>query len=253
MAAITFQVSISKKDAIQMVLKNWATIYNSPDFVKSDPIQFPKKYMGKRAEISGFITSWLSFGNRKAIIKAADWMDKDFCADPYSWVMTKQYNSYYNDHRKLYRFLSYDDLYRLGERLYRLYSYFDRMEDMIIANPDKTPVQALSDYFRGIHGIPDYDKGSACKRLCMFLRWMVRNDGIVDMGIWKRISPTQLIIPLDTHVYRLALAMGITERKTPDMQTAIEITDYFKSIFPTDPALGDFALFGVGISAIQDE
>lgn len=72
MAAITFQISISKKDAIQMVLKDWAKVYNNPEFIKSDPIQFPKKYMGKRAEISGFITSWLSFGNRKAIIKAAD-------------------------------------------------------------------------------------------------------------------------------------------------------------------------------------
>lgn len=151
MAAITFQISISKKDAIQMVLKDWAKVYNNPEFIKSDPIQFPKKYMGKRAEISGFITSWLSFGNRKAIIKAADWLDKDFCKDPYCWVMTKQYNFYYKDSRKFYRFLSYDDLYRLGERLNRLYNDFNRMEDMIIADPCKTPLQALSGYFNGIN------------------------------------------------------------------------------------------------------
>ncbi|MGN1216925.1 MAG: TIGR02757 family protein [Phocaeicola sp.] len=248
MAAITFQISINKKDALQMVLKDWAKNYNNQDFIKSDPIQFPKKYTGRNAEISGFIISWLSFGNRKAIIKTAEWLDKVFCEDPYCWVMTKQYNFYYNDHRKFYRFLSYDDLYRLGNRLHRLYEDFERMEDMVVAWSDKTPVQALSAYFNGINGIPDYDKGSACKRLCMFLRWMVRNDGIVDMGIWKRISPTQLIIPLDTHVYKLALALGITKRTTPDMQAATEITDYFKAIFPTDPALGDFALFGAGIS-----
>jgi uncharacterized protein (TIGR02757 family) len=87
----------------------------------------------------------------------------------------------------------------------------------------------------------------------MFLRWMVRNDGIVDMGIWKRISPSQLIIPLDTHVHKLAIAMGITKRISPDMVTAKEITEYFKSIFPTDPALGDFALFGAGVNISKNE
>ena len=80
---------------------------------------------------------------------------------------------------------------------------------------------------------------------------MVRNDGIVDMGIRKQISPTQLIIPPDTHVYKLAFALGITKRNTPDMQAAIEITDFFKGIFPRDPALGDFALFGAGISNLK--
>ena len=85
----------------------------------------------------------------------------------------------------------------------------------------------------------------------MFLRWMVRKDGFVDMDIRKQISPTQLIIPPDTHVYKLALALGITKRNTPDMQAAIEITDFFKGIFPTDPALGDFALYGAGISNVK--
>lgn len=235
----------------QTILKDWARNYNSQDFVKSDPIQFPKRYTGRNAEISGFVTSWLSFGNRKAIIKAAEWLDNVFCENPYCWVMNRQYSLYCNDHRKIYRFLSYDDLFRLGNRLHKLYECYESMEDMIMSEYDKTPVQVLSYYFNGINGIPDYNKGSACKRLCMFLRWMVRNDGIVDMGIWKQISPMQLIIPLDTHVYKLALALGITKRNTPDMQAAIEITDFFKGIFPTDPALGDFALFGAGISNLK--
>lgn len=153
---------------IKQRLIDWAGRYESPAFIIDDPVQFPRKHIGKRAEISGFITSWLAFGNRKAIIKAADWLDKDFCDDPYCWVMTKQYNFYYNDHRKFYRFLSYDDLYKLGDRLRRLYSDFERMEDMIISQPNKTPVEALCNYFKGINGIPDYSKGSACKRLCMF-------------------------------------------------------------------------------------
>lgn len=232
---------------IKQQLIDWAARYESPAFIVDDPIQFPRKHIGKRAEISGFITSWLSFGNRKAIIKAADWLDKDFCDDPYCWVMTKQYNFYYNDHRSFYRFLTYDDLYRLGKRLQRLYDNFERMEDMVITQSDKTPVEALSNYFKDINGIPDCSKGSACKRLCMFVRWMTRQNSPVDMGVWKRISPANLIIPLDTHVHRMALELGLTKRKQADMKTAVEITNALKAIFPNDPVKGDFALFGYGV------
>lgn len=232
---------------IKQRLIDWAGRYESPAFIIDDPVQFPRKHFGKRAEISGFITSWLAFGNRKAILKVANWLDKDFCDDPYCWVMTKQYNFYYNDHRKFYRFLSYDDLYKLGDRLRRLYSDFERMEDMIIAQPNKTPVEALCNYFKGINGIPDYSKGSACKRLCMFLRWMVRADSPVDMGLWHKLKADDLMIPLDTHVHRMALELGLTSRKRADMQTALEITGAMKEVFPNDPAKGDFALFGYGI------
>lgn len=117
----------------------------------------------------------------------------------------------------------------------------------VIIKSGKAPLQAICDYFQGIKGIPDYSKGSACKRLCMFMRWMVRNDGIVDLGLWKQISPMDLIIPLDTHVHRVARDLGITRRKQPDMRTAKEVTEFFAGIYPDDPALGDFALFGYGI------
>ena len=143
--------------------------------------------------------------------------------------------------------MSYDDLYKLGDRLRRLYSDFERMENMIIAQPNKTPVEALCDYFKGINGIPDYSKGSACKRLCMFLRWMVRTDSPVDMGVWRKLKTNDLIVPLDTHVHRMALDLGLTSRKRSDMQTALEITGAMKEVFPNDPAKGDFALFGYGI------
>nr|DAP29143.1 MAG TPA: Protein of unknown function (DUF2400) [Bacteriophage sp.] len=234
-------------DTIQQQLVKWANKYETSAFITDDPVQFPRKYIGKRAEISGFITSWISFGNRKAIIKAADWLDKDFCNDPYCWVMTKQYNFYHNNHRNFYRFLTYDDLYQLGNRLHRLYEDFERMEDMVAAWSDKTPIQALSLYFHDIKGIPDYDKGSACKRLCMFLRWMVRPGSPVDMGIWQKISPDSLIIPLDTHVHKMALELGLTNRKQADMKTAVEITNAMREIFPNDPIKGDFALFGYSV------
>lgn len=81
----------------------------------------------------------------------------------------------------------------------------------------------------------------------MMRRWMVRNDGKVDLGLWKNSSPADLIIPLDVHVYTQAFKLGLTDRKAKDLRTAIQITDAFRELFPDDPAQGDFALFGYGI------
>ena len=222
-------------------------VYESSEFVQNDPVQFPRKYSGVQAEISGFITSWISFGNRNAIIKTAEQLDQEFCGNPYQWAMRGEYSKYAGNHRKMYRFLSYHDLYLLGERLRRLYSDYDSMEDMIIAQGLESPVQAIADYFKGINGIPDYSKGSACKRICMFLRWMVRRNSPVDMGLWVKLNPKSLIIPLDTHVHRIAVKWGFTRRKHADMKAAIEITQLFKRRYPNDPVKGDFLLFGYGI------
>lgn len=89
---------------------------------------------------------------------------------------------------------------------------------------------------------------SGCKRLCMFLRWMCRHGSPVDFGLWTICDPRNLIIPLDTHVHKQALRLGLVKRRTPDLQTAIEITDRFAEIFPDDPTKGDFALFGYGVN-----
>ena len=92
------------------------------------------------------------------------------------------------------------------------------------------------------------DTKSPCKRICLFLRWMVRNDSPVDLGLWSDfIDRRTLIIPLDTHVHQQGRAMGITARNSADITTAKEITEYMKTIFPDDPTLGDFALFGLGV------
>ena len=90
---------------------------------------------------------------------------------------------------------------------------------------------------------------SACKRLAMFLRWMIRTDGIVDFGIWQTaFHPRQLIIPLDTHVHQISLELGLTQQRTATLKTALEITGALSHIFPDDPCLGDFALFGYDIN-----
>ena len=107
--------------------------------------------------------------------------------------------------------------------------------------------RSIQSLFCNINGIPVLKGNSACKRLVMFLRWMVRRDSAVDFGIWKSIDPVDLLIPLDTHVYQQAVRLNITERKSADMRAAIEITEFFKDIYPDDPSKGDFALFGYGV------
>ena len=118
-----------------------------------------------------------------------------------------------------------------------------------VLKTEDDPLLKLIHMFDNINGFPK-NKKSACKRLCLLLRWMVRDDGIVDMGLWK-LDKSKLIIPLDTHVHKTALKYGITKRKQADMKTAIEITNYFKENFPDDPAIGDFALYGLGLKETE--
>ena len=122
---------------LDAILRGWAGQYNNPDFIKSDPIQFPHKYDGRKAEVSGFITAWLSFGNRKAIIEKAGEIDASFMGDPYSWVMARDYRSHFNNHGKIYRFLSHHDMYLLGKRLHELYMSYETMEEYVMSQPDK--------------------------------------------------------------------------------------------------------------------
>ena len=139
----------------------------------------------------------------------------------------------------------------LMEHMYGVYSQYGDLENAVVAlvHTGLDAAEALSSLFCNVNGIADARLGSPCKRLWFFLRWMVRRDGIVDLGIWRQLSPADLIIPLDTHVYHQAREMGITSRRSADIKTAREITDFFRQIFPSDPALGDFALFGYGVDS----
>lgn len=251
--------------------KELADKYETKDFISNDPIQFPRKLYDAGAdkrdvEISAFITSWLSYGNRKQIIKATvrlhDMMDWKL----YDYLMSQEWRELKGNEARLYRFNTYGDYAELLERLYAIYNVCNDLEDTIINIPKEgidgfkytarflnmcNYIERLQVLFGGIFGIPALCGGSACKRLAMFLRWMIRKDSPVDMGIWEQCQPEKLIIPLDTHVHQQALKMGITKRKSVDMRTAKEITDFFADIFPYDPARGDFALFGYGVNNIN--
>ena len=234
-------------------LTDLAHRYNCPDFIAADPVQFPHRYTDKRdIEVSAFVTAWISWGNRKQIIKTAERIDSQiFKGHPYEYLMSTEWRSFCGNGECFYRTCRNNDFFMLMERMYGVYSQYGDLENAVVAlvHTGLDAAEALSSLFRNVNGIADARLGSPCKRLWFFLRWMVRRDGIVDLGIWRQLSPADLIIPLDTHVYHQAREMGITSRRSADIKTAREITDFFRQIFPSDPALGDFALFGYGVDS----
>lgn len=240
-------------------LKRWAEQYKTAEFVKNDPVQIPRRYDSRvNIEISAFVTAWIAWGNRKQIIKKADFIDREiFKGEPYHYIVgnnvepgaAPEWKQYKGSTESFYRTFTFGDFHDLCERLCDVYTIYGNMEAAInnTQNGEK-PLETLLALFGSVNGIPDGSTSTACKRLCLFLRWMCRKGSPVDFGLWTVCDPRNLIMPLDTHVYKQALRLGLTARRTPDLRTAIEITDRFAEIFPDDPTKGDFALFGYGVN-----
>ena len=235
-------------------LRRWAAQYNTRDFIAKDPVQFPHRFTNKRdIEVSAFLTAWLSYGRREHILLKAEELHRLMGSEPYEFVCHARFMeirhraSQAGSRNTFYRFYTYADLLALCERLHQIYTDYETMEAALQAMPPAPPLERLQLLFANLKGIPVVGGSSACKRLAMFLRWMVRRDGVVDFGIWRSISPAELIIPLDTHVFQLSCRLGLTRRSSATKQAAIEITEALAEAFPGDPCLGDFALFGYDI------
>lgn len=245
-------------------LIGWAEKYNTKAFIANDPICFPHRFTQKQdREISGFITAWISYGRRSLILKKADELHGLFGDSPYAWILQDEKQRIAgcaplckqnaNKRDTCYRFYTFSDFYDLTARLHVVYSHYESLEDALAATPGETIIRRLQTLFSGVKGIPLPDSTSACKRLAMFLRWMVRDDGIVDFGIWNtHFSPQDLIMPLDTHVFRVAHELKLITHKTPGMAAALELTAAMRELFPQDPCLADFSLFGYGVNAPQE-
>lgn len=232
-------------DELKEKLRAWAKEYNTPSFIDTDPIQFPRKYMlnKKDAEVSGILTALISYGRREQIIAKAKVMDDMFNNNPYLWVMNGRFREDipYN-HKSFYRCIDNAKMREWCSTIQMMLFTHGSIEQYIKIT---FPNQGLH---YGLSVTMGFNPTSANKRIAMFLRWMVRDDGIVDLGLWKDTDSKSLVIPLDIHVLKEAIALGITQRKTSDIKTALEITEYMKSVFPDDPLLGDFALFGYGVN-----
>ena len=226
--------------------------YETKEFIKDDPIRFPHE-VAKRGgsmhdiEISAILSSWLAYGNRKQFCSTLQALHELMGYKPFEYLCSQSWRIFKDSNETMYRFNTYHDLYMLFDNL-RIY-YFDIYKSHSIGEilrQSNDPLQKLITLFDNIKGFPINDK-SACKRLNMLLRWMARKDSPVDLGLWN-IDPSKLIIPVDTHVHRMALDLGLTKRRQADMKTALEITDAMREIWPEDPAKGDFALFGYGVN-----
>lgn len=241
-------------------LKRWAEQYETAEFVKNDPVQIPRRYDSRvNIEISAFVTAWIAWGNRKQIIKKADFIDREiFHGAPYHYIVgtdtqgaAPEWRQYKDSPESFYRTFTFADFHDLCARLYDVYTSAESMEAAIKKTHEtngETALSTLQSLFGSVNGIPDFETQSACKRLCLFLRWMCRKGSPVDFGLWTVCEPRNLIMPLDMHVHKQAIRLGLTTRRTPDLRTAIEITDRFAEIFPDDPTKGDFALFGYGVN-----
>ncbi len=233
--------------------------YNAPAFIESDPISVPKKFTRKEdIEIAGFIAATISWGQRKAILKAAENILQWIHYEPYDFILNGDMDSI--PEGAVYRTFNGEDLRYILLGLRNLYQHHEGLEAVFTKGYQKNySIKESLIYFRevftsykepgrtGKH-IANTEKGSSSKRLNMFLRWMVRRDPMgVDFGIWNQISASDLMLPLDVHTGNVGRKLGMLIRKANDWKAVEEITSVLSSYDINDPVKYDYALFGLGV------
>ena len=238
-----------------------ADFYNTPDFIENDPVQIPHRFsLRQDVEIAGFLAATISWGNRKAIIKDAEKMLDFMEGSPHDFVLNFSENDLKSlEKRSIHRTFSGEDFAEFLRNLQRIYQNNDSLENLFLVKDDEQNFYHALQRFRteflgqNIHRshkhVSSTYKNSSAKRLMMFLRWMVRHDRKgVDFGIWQNINPKFLSIPLDVHTGNIARRLDIIQRKQNDWKTVEEMDSVLRKFNPEDPALYDFALFGLGVS-----
>jgi uncharacterized protein (TIGR02757 family) len=241
--------------------------YNRPQFIENDPISIPHRFSKLQdVEITAFWTAMLAWGQRKTIINSANRLFLLMDNAPHDFIINHQESD-------LKRFLDFkhrtfqptDTLYFI-HFLRHFYQKNNSLEQAFLhylISTDTSAASTIENALIGFHhlffNLPDAPhrtrkhiatplSKSTCKRLCMFMRWMVRSDDMgVDFGLWKSIKPTQLLMPLDVHVERHARRLGLIQRPQTDWQTVLELTENLRKFDANDPVKYDFALFGLGI------
>ena len=237
-------------------MNNWEKLiaeYNNMRYFATDPVAVVRRCTTQRdIEVMGIVCSWLALGNRNQIFKKCCMAYDLMAAKPYEYLMSCQWREYKDSDINFYRIFFYRDFHDLMQSLYNVYLQYDTLEEAIIVRNEELGIrnEYLSALISLLHanGIPCNTK-SACKRLCLFLRWMIRRDSIVDLGVWQQLDPADLLIPLDVHVNRVARQQGLLTRTSADMRAVQELTANCKKLYPDDPAIMDFALFGVGYNS----
>ncbi len=251
------------------------------------PARFARLYETGEAsladvEISALLAAHLAWGRRAMIVRDCGRMFDEMGWKPYDYVMNGEYR---DENVSLHRTIKWSEFAAICSRLRNLYSgmayapspchsdllarhsdplachsdLLARHSDLLARHSGLDPESPSTGTLPSLEGLTDAeirtkvfgqkeDKKAPNKKISMMRRWLVRDDGKVDLGVWKNSRKSDLILPLDVHVYDQATALGLTARKPKDIVTAREITDAFKEIWPEDPCKGDFALFGYGVT-----
>lgn len=238
--------------------------FNHPSFIASDPVSVPHRFTKTQdIEIAGFFAAIMAWGRRGTIIKKANELMQLMDDEPHAFLLGHKEKDRKRFLAFKHRTLQADDIIYLVDVLQRYYQQHDSLEDAFLQEINDE-CEVMYDALCGFHNtmfdhpavmertrkhIATPARKSSCKRINMYLRWMVRKDDHgVDFGIWKKINPSQLIIPLDLHVGNVARQLGLLSRPVNDWQAALELTAGLREFDPTDPVKYDFALFGAGVA-----
>jgi len=258
---VQYSHSIQLKDFLDKQIMR----HNGPAFIQDDPISIPHGYSKQQdIEIAGFLAATLAWGQRKVIISKCRELLRMMDYAPYDFVVNHRAGDLKPLLKFKHRTFNATDMLYFIHFLRHYYRQHDSLEMAFMAGlaPEADSVElALIHFHRLFFSLPDCPertrkhiatpaRKATCKRLNMFLRWMVRQDGQgVDFGLWRGIKPKQLVCPCDVHVVRVGRQLGLIRRSNIDWQAALELTQNLKQLSPEDPVRYDFALFGLGINA----
>lgn len=235
-------------------------LYNRESFITTDPIQIPRSFSKKEdVEIAGFLSASIAWGQRPTIIRNAKWLVERMDQQPHDFILNAS-NSDFDVFRQFkHRTFNGDDCIFFLKSLQNIYKNHDGLENVFAKGLLETDtIKGALAYFRAVFfeaehldrsqkHISNVLKKSAAKRLNMYLRWMVRKDNRgVDFGLWSKISPAKLYLPLDVHTGNVGRKLGLLSRKQNDWPAVEEITENLKKFDPADPIKYDYALFGLG-------
>lgn len=253
----------SNDPALGNLLEELYERYHNPSFIDSDPVSVPHLFSRKEdIEISGFLTAILSWGNRKSIIRSARHLVGLMDDAPFDFLVNltgkekKRFGSFqyrtFNPTDCLFFLEALRDLYRYSGGLEPLFSGLNRTGNKETLVNFRRKFLSFPHPARSEKHLSDPARGSSCKRIHLFLRWMVRRDGRgVDFGLWKKIDPSHLLCPLDVHSANAARRLGLLKRKSNDWKAVEELTAKLREFDPSDPVRYDFAMFGAGIRGDQ--
>lgn len=237
--------------------------FNTPDFIEDDPISIPHQFTLKQdIEIMGLFASVLAWGQRKTIINKCNELVQIFDSEPFEFILNHSENDLKALEKFVHRTFNSTDLLYFISFLNHHYKSNESLETAFLSETFATDenigngLNAFKKRFFSLEYAPKRTQKhissplqkSACKRLSMYLRWMIRNDNAgVDFGIWTNLKPSQLICPCDVHVERVARKLNLLQSEKLNWNSAVELTNNLKEFDKNDPVKYDFALFGMGI------